>query len=181
LYARILGDSWCQVAEPVRRLHTTRSITRVHGHLHIEHGRRAVARLLARVLRLPPAHAAAETRLTITARGDCEHWARTFNGHVLDTIQSESGDRELLERFGPLEFRFRLEASTGSLIYIQNRVTFVWSRLRLQIPPRWAPRIDAREDAADAERVQVTVHIAVPRIGMLISYRGIVAFESTTS
>jgi len=179
LYARILGDSWCQVAEPVRRLHDTRSITRVHGHLQIELGRSAVARLLARVLRLPSPHAAAATWLTITARGDHEHWARTFDGHRLDTLQSESDERELVERFGPLEFRFRLEPSTGGLVYLQRRAAVVCLGLRMRLPSACAPRVEAREDAAGAEGIQITVRVVLPGIGPLISYAGIVVIEST--
>ena len=181
MYARILGDSWCQVAEPVRRLHDTRSMTRVHGHVRIEHGRRAVARLLARMCRLPPPHAAAATWLTITTRGDREHWARTFDGHRLDTLQSESASngRELVERFGPLEFRFRLEPIAEGLVYRQRQAAIVCGRLRMRLPTACAPRVEAREDAVGPEHIQIAVRIVFPVVGLLISYGGIVAIEST--
>ena len=44
LYARLLGDSWLQVAEPIRFAHASGPTVRARGRLRIAHGRSPVAR-----------------------------------------------------------------------------------------------------------------------------------------
>jgi len=97
----------------------------------------------------------------------------------LDTLQSESDERELVERFGPLEFRFRLEASDGALVYLQRQAAIVCWGLRVRLPAACAPRVEAREDAVGPESIQIAVRIVFPGVGLLISYAGVIAIEST--
>lgn len=177
LYMRVMGDSWTQLAEPVRCVHATYSIVRAHGHLRIEHGRHHLARFLARMLRLPRPSAAAETRLIVTAHAAGEHWQRTFNGRRLDTRQYESSESEIAERFGVLEFQFHLDASDGSLLYVQREAAFRLGWFRLRIPASWAPRVEAREDPAGLKRVKIDVRVALPGIGLLITYDGLIDVE----
>jgi len=180
LYMRVMGDSWTEIAEPVRLAHAPHSIVHAHGSLRIEHGRHYVARLLARLLRLPRPSVAAEARLIVTARGDGEHWQRTLNGRRLDTQQYESSQSELAERFGVLELRFRLDASNGSLVYVQREAALLFGSVRLPIPASWAPRVEAREDPAGPKRVKVDVRVALPCVGPLIAYDGIIDVEDTS-
>ena len=49
--------------------------------------------------------------------------------------------------------------------------------LRIVIPPPWAPRVEAREDPAGTNRVNVTVRVTLPPIGRLIAYDGSVEIE----
>jgi uncharacterized protein DUF4166 len=92
----------------VRFIHTTESTVRGRGRLQIAHGRSRAVRVLARLLRLPRASDAAETRLVVRSRADEEQWLRTFDDRRLDTRQYQAGKCELAERIGVLEFRFRL-------------------------------------------------------------------------
>src|SRR5262245_9081723 len=179
LYVRVMGDSWTHMAEPLRCMHATDSITRAYGHLHIGHGRHHIARLLARILGLPRPHAAAETRLTITARAGREHWERTFNGRRVETWQYESAACDLAERFGVLEFRYRLDPSGGGLVYVQREAAVLCWRFRMRIPTAWAPRVNAREDPAGPKRVQIDVRVVLPGVGPLISYAGLIEIEDT--
>jgi Domain of unknown function (DUF4166) len=178
LYLQIMGSSWSQIAEPIRCLHATHSVLRARGPLHIEHGLHPVARLLAKMLRLPHPNAAADTRLIVTARPEGEHWARTFDGRRLQTFQYKWRD-ELIERYGVLEFRFRLRASGGSLLYVQREAAFLWWRTRLRIPARWTPRVEAREDPAGPRQIDVAVRVVLPAVGLLISYGGVVQVEDS--
>lgn len=174
-----MGDAWNRLTEPVRCVHAPRSIVRAHGRVRIEHGRHSVARFLARMLRLPPPGASVATQLIVTARADGERWHRTFNGRRLDTRQCESSGTGLVERFGILEFRFRLDATDGSLVYVQREAALRAGPLRLLIPAAWAPRIEAREDPAGPNRVKVDVRIALPGLGPLITYDGIIDVVDT--
>ena len=170
LYPRLLGSSWLQLAEPVRRAHAAKSTLR--GQFRIALGRSRVARILAAVLRLPRPNRAAQTRLVIAARGDRQRWRRTFAERHLDTWQYQIGDGELAERIGVLEFRFRLVASDGSLVFRQRSAFVVLGSAHLRLPAAWAPRIEAREDPAGAHQVRVHVHVMLPAVGPLLTYEG---------
>jgi hypothetical protein len=177
LYVRVIGDSWTQLAEPIRRVHATHSIIRASGRLHLTHGRRFLAGVLARLLRLPAPNAATQTQLIVTARNDGEHWQRTFNGRRFDTQQYQSNDGELAERYGVLEFRFGLDARGGSLLYVQHEAALMIGSVRLRIPPQWAPRVEAREDPAGPHSFNVNVRVVLPGSRLLIAYDGIIDVE----
>jgi hypothetical protein len=177
LYLRVIGDSWTQLAEPIRRVHATHVISRASGRLHLAHGRHFLAGVLARMLRLPVPNAAAETHLIVTARGDGEHWQRIFNGRRFDTRQYQSSDGLLAERFGVLEFRFGLDARGGSLLYAQREAALMFGPVRLRIPPQWAPRVEAREDPAGPHSFNVDVRVVLPGSRLLIAYDGIIDVE----
>jgi hypothetical protein len=177
LYPRLMGAQWLQLAEPVRFAHTPESTVRGSGRLRVAQGSSPLARVLAWLLRLPRASEAAETRLVVTSSAGGERWLRTFGGRRLDSRQYQVGDGELAERFGVLEFRFRLEASEGSLLFRQVGAGFVWGSVRLRLPERWAPRVDAREDPMSARRIRVHVHVTLPGLGPVLSYEGPIDFE----
>jgi len=179
LYERVAGNSWARLADPIRCLHATTSVSRAHGHLRVEHGQHPIARFLARALRLPPRNIAADTRLTISARADCEHWERAFDDACVQTVLRQSATGELAERFGVVEFRFRLAVSDGSLLYVQRQAAFVCGRVRLAIPSSCAPRVEAREDPAGGTRIQIEVRVMLPVIGSLISYAGVIDVKET--
>jgi hypothetical protein len=179
LYARVMGDAWTQVAEPVRRLHAAHTITRAHGRLCIERGDRRLARAIARLLRLPRPSAAAATELIITAHAGGELWQRTFDGRCLRTRQYQSTPSGLAERYGVLEIGFRLEVSDGSLRYVQREAAMWLGLGRVRLSGQWAPRIEAREDPAGPARVHVHVRVVLPAIGQLIAYDGIIDVEET--
>jgi hypothetical protein len=179
LYARLLGSSWPQLAEPVRLAHATESTVCACGRLRIAHGRGRVARVLAALLRLPRPSGAAETRLVVTSRGGVEEWLRSFDDRRLDTRQYQTGHCELGERIGVLEFRFRLEASAGSLVFRQLEAAVVVGPVRVRLPAAWAPRVDAREDPAGAHQIGVHVRVVLPALGPLLTYDGTIDFEES--
>jgi len=177
LYARVIGDSWAQIAEPIRSVHASRAVIRASGQFRVEHGRHFLARVLARMLRLPRPAAAVQTQLVVTADSDGERWQRTFNGRRFETRQYESNAFELAERFGVLEIRFRLDARGGSLLYVQRGAALVFGPARLRIPAAWAPRVEASEEPAGPARFNVAVRVVLPGVGQLLAYDGIVDIE----
>ena len=177
LYMRLLGDSWTQMAEPLRRAHATHGVVRAHGTLRVEHGRYPVARGLARLLGLPRPSPAADTRLTVTAQDGAERWARVINGTELDSRQYATPNFNLAERFGALEFQFQLVPHDGNLIYMQRQAAVVLGPVRVRIPAWCAPRVEAREEPAGPAGVRVEVGVSLPGIGPLIAYAGIIELE----
>ena len=135
--------------------------------------------MVAALLRLPRRAAAAETRLAVTSRGDSEHWHRTFGDRRLDTRQYATRDGLLGERFGILEFRFRLEAVDGSLVFRQVAAALVCGWLRLPLPAALAPRVEAREDQAGARDIAIHARVLLPPIGPLLTYDGTMHIEGT--
>jgi hypothetical protein len=172
-----LGPSWLQVAESIRLAHATQPTVRGRGSFRVRHGSGHLTRLIARLLRLPRPCDAAETRLIVTSHGDVEQWLRAFDDRRLNTRQYQSGEGELAERVGALEFRFRLDASDGSLLYRQHEVALMLGTFRLRLPAGWAPRVEAREDSAGAQQVRVRVLVSIPALGPVLTYEGIIEYE----
>jgi hypothetical protein len=177
LYARLLGASWAQVADPIRLAHAAGPGVHGHGRMRIRHGRNAAARLLARLLRMPAPNDAAETRLVVNADADGELWVRSFGRDRMVTRQFPSADGELAERIGPLEFTFHIEASHGGICYRQIAAALRFGSLRLPLPAICAPHVSAREDPAGAHRVRVQVAVAHPFVGPVITYDGTIEIE----
>jgi hypothetical protein len=167
-----MGDRWLEVAEPVRSLHSGRPVTRARGSLRVERGRHLLARVLARLLRLPRCSASADTQLIISILDGGECWQRCFDGRRFHTWQCEADACELKERYGLLEFRFGLRASGGCLFYIQREAALQFGTRRVVWPSHLAPRVEAREDPVAPERVNVMVRVMLPGIGLLIGYDG---------
>jgi hypothetical protein len=177
LYVRILGDAWSQIAEPIRRVHSSGSTLRASGCLRVEHGSNGLSRALARLLRLPRPAPAAETRLTVTSGPDGEQWRREFDGRRFETRQSEAGALLLAERFGVLEFRFRLDTSCGDLRYVQREVAIIFGPVRWRLPAVCSPRVEARESPATPTSIRIAVRAGLPGVGLLIAYDGVVHIE----
>jgi hypothetical protein len=177
LYARVMGQSWETLAEPVRRAHQTREEVRAQGYMRIEHGRNLVARALIVLLRLPRASDGAPARLVVTPRDGREEWRRTLNGRSLRTEQYQRTVHTLAERYGLLEFRFRLAARDGALVYRQREASLLFGPLRLPIPSLLAPQIDARETAAPASGIDFSVRVDLPWFGLLMAYSGTIFVE----
>lgn len=128
--------------------------------------------MLAWMLRMPPATGAAKTRLTVTPSGSGERWERSFDDWLLITTQRQASDGCLIERFGLLELRFRLEVREGTLFFRQAGAALGLGKLRISLPRWMAPRVEAREEAAERDLTHVKVTVAVPVAGRLISYEG---------
>jgi hypothetical protein len=154
---------------------------RAHGVLRVTHGpgraARVLARVFARALRLPPAGAAVDTRLVVTTADGCDHWQRTFDGCCLDSRQYARGADELIERFRHLEFRFRRETAGAGTVFRQLGAALRAGPLRVPLPRRLAPRVDAREDVMGPGRRYVDVRVTLPGFGTLLTYDGALDVE----
>ncbi|MGI8749522.1 MAG: DUF4166 domain-containing protein [Thermoleophilaceae bacterium] len=171
LYPQLLGPSWHELAAPVRRTHLDGASLSAAGRFRVRHGAGRLGRLLAWLLRVPPATEAASIRLLVTPLGRGERWERSFDGAPLISTQRESGGR-LVERIGPLELCFRLEVRGGALLYRQAGAALSAGPLAVSLPRVLAPRVEAREEPEGTERTRVSVAVTVPWIGLLVSYSG---------
>ena len=153
LYPRLLGASWDELAEPVQRLHSGQDSRERVGLFRVRRGERRLARFLAWLGKIPAAGDAVPTRLVIAPNSDGQIWQRNFAGNRLVSFQYESPAGVLAERFGRLEFRFKLCVSARALCFHQVGASLRLGLLGLgplAVPlPRWlAPQVAARVSLA---------------------------------
>ena len=108
-------------------------------------------------------------------------WIRHIGGDRLVSRQFRAGADLLAERIRIIEFRFQLDPSALGLVYHQRAAALAMGPLRVPLPARLAPAIEATEEAVDRARMRVTVRVTLPLIGLLIAYGGVVDFEERVS
>jgi uncharacterized protein DUF4166 len=176
LYPRLFGVAWSEIDTALQQMHCNSEPVHAAGVFRIRHGTSLGAKLLLWFLRLPPPNAAAQVELIVRPVGESETWLRLIDGKPIVTVQRESLSGLLAERFGPLEFRFRLSFADHTIHYPQVGVI-----LRLALPffpeiplPKWAsPQVSARETAGASEmETRILVEVSAPLAGLLFSYEG---------
>jgi hypothetical protein len=175
LYQRLLGAAWHDLAEPVRRSHADSSEVRCTGEFRIRHGAHPGARLIAQIARLPRESGCAAARLRIVPTEGGERWERFFDGRAFTSRQRAEGGL-LVERVGAAEYRFRLAAEDGALIYRAAGVALRIGPLRLFLPSFVTPRAAGKEESREG-RAHIFVEVSLPLIGRLIEYEGFLERE----
>ncbi|WP_404406593.1 DUF4166 domain-containing protein [Pelagibacterium halotolerans] len=165
LYGRILSARFARLPDAVRELHDICADGGAAGEAYVERGRSPAAGLIARVMGFPPAGKHA-LHVAFSERNGVETWTREFGRHRLRSYLSER-DGQLVERFGPLRFRFALVADPASL-EMQMRG---WSWLGIPMPMLLAPRSYARE-WQEGGRFRFDVSVSLPLIGLIVRYTG---------
>ena len=175
LYERLLGEDWARLDEPVRRLHEFGTGPCGEG-LFAVRGGNLFARALARLFGLPAPGEAVRVCLSVTREegGEAERWHRTFGRRVFDTLQREGANGLLAESAVPFELLFELGVDGGALVYKPAGAALRVGPLRVPLPRALAPRVEARESAADDRRgVVVYVKSSAPLVGLMLSYEGL--------
>lgn len=156
--------------------HLGAETVRGSGTLSVRWGQLPPARILARVLRLPPEGPAVPVRVEIERMGDQEVWRRWFAGRPYVTRQSRRG-RVRIERIGALEIRYRLLASPSEVRYVQEGACLRMGRLAIPLPQRLSPIVSAEAAGPEEDRFFVAVMVRAPLVGSLLSYSGCVIEE----
>jgi hypothetical protein len=176
LYPRLFGPAWSEIDTALQRMHCNGEPVHATGVFRISHGTSLGAKLLLWFLRLPPPSPAAQVELIVRPVGESETWLRLFDGKPVVTVQRESVGGVLVERFGSIEFQFRLSFANHTIHYRQVGVI-----LRLALPffpeiplPRWAsPHVSAWETTVASEmETRILVELSAPLAGLLFSYEG---------
>lgn len=167
LFQRLLGASFYSLPDSVRALHGIRGRARYAGRATIMRGRNPLGRLCAMVAGLPGARQDVPTTVDFDARPDGETWQRNFGGRRMRSRLRRDG-RVLVERLGPLRFRFALHANNGSIWW---RVVGVKLFGVLPLPASWFDDVYCREGEHEG-RYTFEVEAALPLCGRLIRYEG---------
>jgi uncharacterized protein DUF4166 len=182
LYPKLLGAAWASLDPVVQRVHAAPAETYAEGTAQVS---RAPGRLLGYVLdaaRVPRSSCASAVHLAVRHRGTAEWWHRAFGGRPLVTQQSEASGGLLAERLGMLEFRFRLAAQNGALLFRQETLALRLGALRIPLPGCISLFVAAREGPAatpdgDDDRTSVDVRVTLPTGTLLFAYRGTVRWR----
>ena len=178
LYQLIIGDDWRNLDTAVQRLHSGGRVTRGTGSFTVTHGKRRLARLMAKILRMPAVGENINVSLVVTAHPGGERWHRTFAGKPFITEQRDDDCKFLVERNKGVDVWFRLAVIDGALLYQQTKAALNIGPWRLPLSRRLSSYIVATERAAaDKSSVQVSVHVTAPLIGLLIEYEGNIKME----
>ncbi len=166
LYRRLLGARFDALPPRVRELHDVAALSCWVGRADVERGSGLAARVVARLLGLPPEARDQELSVTFAPVEGREIWTRAFGASVFRSVQEEQ-DGLLRERTGPVAFLFALEASGEGLVLILRGVCVLGVPL-----PRFAhPSIRTFEGERD-ERYRFEVEGSLPLVGLVVRYAG---------
>jgi hypothetical protein len=165
LYQRVMGAVFDTLPPPVRTLHRLVGDGGAVGTASVVRGRNWLARLVATIMRFPPAGDHPLCVYFSEHKGK-ERWTRNFGGHCFSSELSQANGL-LVERFGPMRFHFTLPADASGL-HMEMRK---WSLFGIGLPLILAPRSPARE-WGEGDDFCFDVPISLPLIGLLVHYQG---------
>lgn len=166
LYRRVMRDDFDRLSPALRQLHGVLRDSGAAGSATVTRGRNPLARLIAATIGFPPA-GEHQLHVSFSENNGEETWTRDFAGRRFHSRLSQRG-RTLVERFGPMRFRFALVREGGGLRMAMRG----WSCFRIPLPLALAPRSDAREWQDEHGRFAFDVPIALPLLGTIVHYRG---------
>lgn len=181
LYPFLMGADWNALDVSVQRFHGAAGDRRAAGQFQIHRGRSRLARLFASLLGLPAEGRDVATELAVEFRPasspgspGCEIWRRNFANQPLSSVQYLRGEKVLGERFGLVELSFHLSAHEGALLFEPLGAALVMGKLRLALPTFLRPHVQAKVTGAEGfpSRLKVSVQLALPFVGPILSYEG---------
>jgi hypothetical protein len=117
---------------------------------------------------LPPPGHNIPLQLRVTPVGDTEEWLRQFGAITIRTVQWQDRER-LVEKAGPLAFRFQITGNETGMIFRSERCCC----LGIPLPQAMAPSVEARVTGFETSwNVEVT--ISQPLLGLVTTYSGVV-------
>jgi len=165
LYARVMGPRFGALPAAVREMHWLCGDGGASGQANVTRGRNPLARLVAVLMRFPPA-GSHPLHVSFVERDGVERWTRHFGDRKFSSHLSEQAG-QLTERFGAMRFVFDLPSDEHGLAMHISR----WSVFGLPLPLALAPRTSAREWEEDS-RFHFDVPISLPLIGLIVHYAG---------
>ncbi|MFK8050436.1 MAG: DUF4166 domain-containing protein [Halioglobus sp.] len=169
LFKDCLGEQFEQLDPLIQQAHTGK--VRLVGDVVVERGN-LVAQLICNLFGMPPA--SSKSRLVVLGDHDDSkmRWIRHFDDHGMDSNFYKDGNF-LVERLGPIHMKMALSVSNGVLTYAldQTRV------LGIPVAKFLSPNVRAIEQRL-GDKYRFSVVVAMPIVGMLVSYRGDLEVES---
>lgn len=169
LFPSLIGETaWHGLPPTVRRMHGSEACVRARGEADVEGDDNILLRSLRHVLGLPPPGAGQALEVRIERRDSREIWTRRFaRGQMQSTLGRDATDTYLLEKLGPVTFRFTLHPDThGVAWHLKDARVF-----GIPMPRGWLGTVLSHSGERDG-RYAFTVDARLPWIGRLVAYRG---------
>ena len=167
MYQELLGGAWRTLPESIRRLHESGTVRHAAGVFRVRGGGNAVAHLIARVGGMPRPAESVPVDLVVTPNPDGEEWRRKFGAAPLVSTQRVDG-ASIVERFGSVETRFRLEVEDAALRYVFEGSSIRILGIAVPLPLIASAHERARTDGG----IDVSVDVAMTVIGRIVVYDG---------
>ena len=170
IFRAVLADSLDTLPRSLRDFHTVAGDSRWHGTATVHAARNPVARLLARLFRLPLRSEEVPVRVCVERRADAERWIREFGkASFSSTLRVGSGKDDYLvcERFGWVTVSLALVIRERRLYFVPRR----WRIGIVRLPGFLLPRGNSYEFDLDG-RFAFNVRFEVPVVGLIAAYEG---------
>jgi hypothetical protein len=168
LFPSLLGDTWDQLASPVRAMHGDSPRVLARGAADVGGATNLLARCVRRMLGLPEPGPAQPLEVTIERQGTREIWTRRFARESMRSVLDRVENRTLLcERLGPAVLRFELRLAQGAIDWQLQSVRV----LGMPLPRRLTGNVVSHSGDSDG-RYNFLVDVHMPLIGQLVAYRG---------
>jgi hypothetical protein len=171
LFRHVLGAAWDLLPSPIKRLHSTASVSMYSGRCTVMQGGNPIARAVTALVGFPKAGSDLPINVKLTLEDTSERWVRTVADRTFSsTLTLATGRSEGLvrERFGPLAADMALVLQGPSLNYVIRR----WSLLGIPMPLWLGPKTTATESVDAEGRFHFDVKLWHPFIGSLVHYAG---------
>ena len=166
LYRQVIGETYDQLPEILRRFHDAPDRSTVTGTFQVTRGAGVLRNIVAGLMGLPSAGEAVPVHLAIQLAGARELWVRTFGNQRFVTRQWYCNGL-LIEAAGPVRFGFRVTASPAHMEFFMERF---WLH-SLPVPLAMAPRVHAVVYGRGSSWWTI-VQVEAPLIGLLVKYEG---------
>jgi hypothetical protein len=168
LYRAVLGDAFAVLPPEIRELHDLPAGSMASGTADVDGAKGMFARLLARLIGLPPTGRRIPVTVRFTKRAGREIWERSFDGRRFRSVQVR-GRRpgSLIERFGPASFDLLLSGHSNGLLMILTGARLAG----IPMPKALWPIVAAEETVEDG-CFTFDVRVAHRWTGLLVRYRG---------
>lgn len=174
LYHEVLGDDWQYLPLPIRQFHgeTGQGIV-AKATFTIKRKRSFFASRLAGAMGLPESGENVPTALTIERDSEGETWTRTFGSTALTTAQRYYGKGIIAETHKIFDVYMSVKVVDAEMYMNTLTTALVIAGFPIALPPYFSSRIEAKV-WLESEHIHVLVKVAVPFLGEILSYEGII-------
>lgn len=171
VFRQVLGPDFNLLASELQRFHSLAGRFELSGKLTVKGPHSIAGRLMSAMFALPKTTTETNFKFELEASAKQEIWRRHFPGRLM-VSKMRVGAGVLVERFGPIEFHFRLQADQGQLNMLLQSVTV----FGIPSPRLLMPKMRAQETGAQG-KLHFSVSAHLPLVGLLAEYRGYLDIE----
>ena len=171
VYRQVLGHDFHLLASELQRFHSMQGRVELSGRFTVQGPHSAAGRLMSAMFALPKTTVETAFKFELHAGSRQETWRRHFPGRLM-VSRMRAGAGVLVERFGPINFHFRLQADQGQLNMLLQSVTV----FGIPSPKFLMPTVRAQETGAQG-KLHFSVSAHLPLVGLLAEYRGYLDIE----